>query len=63
MPTGKKKKTSGPARKLKDLKARKNPKGGATQPSVGVPLVVPKKPAPAEGWIEIDSFSFGASNP
>jgi hypothetical protein len=62
MASAKKKGTATRARKLKDLKAKTNPRGGAsTQHGSAVTPSVGK--IQKTGWIEIDSFSFGASNP
>jgi hypothetical protein len=49
--------------KLRDLKSKKNPKGGKL--IVNVPNTTPVqafKPAQTN-WVEDNSFSFGASNP
>jgi|HubBroStandDraft_6_1064221.scaffolds.fasta_scaffold599123_1 hypothetical protein len=61
MASAKKKGTVTRARKLKDLKAKTNPKGGASSQH-GITVDKPTTKVQT-GWIEIDSFSFGASNP
>jgi hypothetical protein len=60
MASAKKKVTATRVRKLRDLKAKTNPKGGASTPQANVATVnVVKK----TDWIELESFSFGAGNP
>jgi hypothetical protein len=60
--TSAKKKT--PARsvgKLRDLKSRKDPKGG--KGAVGTPAIAPTPKRANSGWIDQDSVDFGGSNP
>jgi hypothetical protein len=63
MASPKKKATAKTAMKFKDLKSKKNPKGGSQIASLKAQTVSTAGivKAPATGWIEIDSFSFGAS--
>ncbi len=57
--TSKKKKTpTRTVRKLRDLKSRHDPKGGKLD--VSTPMVTAPSKITSTGWIEVDSFSFGA---
>ncbi len=63
MASAKKKTPVRAVRKLRDLKSKKDPRGGKL--IVNVPTTTPVqafKPAQT-GWIEQNSFSFGPSNP
>jgi hypothetical protein len=50
-------------RKLKDLKSKKDPRGGKAAANAPTVTTIQKLKPTQTGWIEIDSFSFGASNP
>jgi hypothetical protein len=63
MSSAKKKTPSKTARKLKDLKSKKDPRGGNVASNT-LTKVTPPPPKPkSSGWIEIESFSFGSGNP
>ncbi len=58
MSSAKKKTPSRAARKMRDLKSKKDPQGGKLD--VSTPMVTAPSKITSTGWIEVDSFSFGA---
>ncbi len=62
MSSAKKKTPSKAARKLRDLKSKKDPRGGNVTSNTLTKTTPPPSKPKSTGWIEIDSFSFGAGN-